>query len=308
MSTSLPAPSSPAAPGRPGEIEEATNRRFIHPLSRRLVDQLAHTAVTPNQVSVLSVLAAAAGALCYLGLRWPWAALCGFGCQIAWHVLDGADGDLARRTGRASAVGELVDGVCDHLSQALFYIAFAVVLRRAMGDLAWLLAAAAALSHAAQANAYETSRKTYRRWVYGATWMRQAPPGGNVAQRLLARLYIGVSNVFSPGEAALEATMGPAIVGGGTAAEWARALYRERQAPVVKTAAILGGNSRTLVAFASMLAGSPLWFFLFEIVLLNAALAALVLWRGRRNRTLAVAVRGAAQAASAPNCNLARRA
>jgi phosphatidylglycerophosphate synthase len=35
--------------------------------------------------------------------------------HMGWHVLDGADGDLARMTGRASPQGELFDGICDYV-------------------------------------------------------------------------------------------------------------------------------------------------------------------------------------------------
>ena len=48
--------------GRPVEIEEPSNRYFVHPLARWLVDRLLSTPVTPNQVSVASVFTAAAAA------------------------------------------------------------------------------------------------------------------------------------------------------------------------------------------------------------------------------------------------------
>ena len=47
-----------AAPGRPPEIEAPTNRWLVHPVSRALVDRLVRTPITPNQVSVASVVAA----------------------------------------------------------------------------------------------------------------------------------------------------------------------------------------------------------------------------------------------------------
>ncbi|MEO8925642.1 MAG: CDP-alcohol phosphatidyltransferase family protein [Caulobacteraceae bacterium] len=293
-----------AAPGRPREIEEATNLYLVHPLSRRLVDRLIATPVTPNQVSVASVFMAAAGAVCYAGLDRPWGALAGLGFFFAWHVMDGADGDLARRTGRASTAGELIDGICDHVSQALLYIAFAFVLQRSLGVWAWAVATAAALCHFVQANAYETGRKTYRRWIHGATWMRQNPDtlaDADLVRRLLSGLYLGVSNLANPGEAQIEAAMGPRLAEGPASAAAARNLYRQLYAPVVKTSAVLSGNTRTIAAFLSMLIGGPLWFFLFEIGFLNLALAALTLWRRRRDRALPAGLANQAQAASAPN-------
>ena len=207
--------------------------------------------------------------------------------MIAWHVLDGADGNLARRTGRASANGELVDGVCDHLSQILIYLAFAVILQRSLGGWAWAIAAAAGLSHFLQSNAYENGRKTYRRWVYAAPWMRQSLDqlsDAGRAQGLVSRLYVGLSVLSDGGEAVVEAAMTPVLSGGEPGLSAARASYRDIKAPEVRASGVLGANTRTLAAFLSMLAGSPLWYFLFEIVVLNLALAVLIVARRRSNR------------------------
>ena len=287
------------ASGRPREIEEATNRYFVHPVSRFLVDVLARTPVTPNQVSVASVAFAAAGAFCYLRLEWPWSAIVGLVALFGWHVLDGADGDLARRTGRASVSGELVDGICDHLSQLLVYVAFALILQKHLGAAAWIMAFAAGVSHFFQANAYETGRKTYRRWVYGAAWMRQGFSGANLLQRALSSLYLMISSLADPREAQVTSAMSAS--GKGTPTDAARRLYQDLYAPLVKRSFILSSNTRTLVGFFSMLAGDPLWFFFFEIVGLNLALVWLWLSRSALAGRLQVALAEQSQAALAPN-------
>ena len=280
------------APGRPTEIEEATNRWFIHPISRRVVDVLAKTPITPNQVSVASVFMAAGGALCYARMAWPASAIAGLVLMIAWHVLDGADGDLARRTGRASAIGELVDGVCDHVSQGCLYIALAWMAQASLGPWAWALAAGAALSHFIQANAYETGRKTYRRWVYGASWMRQtqAAASGNLFQTLLGGLYVGLSRVVSPGEGAVEDAMIPPLQAGGDAAASARAVYRAAHAGLVKASSWLSSNNRTIAAFLAVLAMRPAWFFIYELTALNLALVTVLAVRAARNRRVSAAL------------------
>ena len=272
--------SLPLAPGRPREIEAASNLYLVHPASRAIVDILARTPVTPNQVSVASVFTSAAAAMSYVALPWPWNAFAGVTFQFVWHVLDGADGDLARRTGRASPVGELVDGVCDHVSQGLIYIAFAIMVQRSLGPLAWGVAVAAAASHFLQANAYETGRKAYRRFVYGAPWMRQTGAGERGPGAWLARFYLGVSSWFSPGEAGVERAMDAA------ASRTGRAIYRETFAPIVKASGILGSNMRTIACFLAVLAMRPLWFFLFELIALNAALLILAAWRTHANAAL----------------------
>src|SRR3954447_1475144 len=152
------------------EIDLWSNRHLIHPLSRALAAALIHTPVTPNMVSCAGAGAAAVAAACYAGLAYPWSVAAGFSAHVAWHVLDGADGDLARRTGRTSPVGELVDGICDYLGQAILYLALAAVLARTMGVWAWPLALVSALARAVQANSYESRRREYQYWGYGGSW------------------------------------------------------------------------------------------------------------------------------------------
>jgi phosphatidylglycerophosphate synthase len=274
-----------AAPGRPREIEAPSNLYLVHPASRRLADVLARTAVTPNQVSIVSVFASGAAAASYVALPWPWGAFAGLAFQFAWHVLDGADGELARRTGRASPLGELVDGVCDHLSQALIYLAFAFAAQRTFGGWAWAVAIAAGAAHFVQANAYETGRKAYRRHVYGAPWMRQTGAGLSGPGQALSAFYLAVSDLSSPGEQLTEQAMAGAIAGGHGAE--ARRLYRERFAPLVKASGIMDSNTRTVAAFLAVLAARPLWLFVFELTALNVALVGLAVVRRRANRALA---------------------
>jgi phosphatidylglycerophosphate synthase len=271
------------SPGRPAEIEEASNRLLVHPTSRRIVDLLLKTPVTPNQVSIASVFVAGAGAWALWRAPWPANGLVALGFLFFWHVLDGADGDLARRSGRASVSGELVDGICDHASQVLVYVALAAALSRTLGSAAWWIASVAGLCHFVQANAYETGRKTYRRWVYGAAWMKQGFAGANPIQRALSGLYLFLSAPADPGEALVTQVM---TAEGDPPDSRRRAVYRELYAPLVKSSSILSSNSRTLAACGSVLAGSPLWFFLFEIVVLNLAVLWLLVARRGRDQLL----------------------
>jgi phosphatidylglycerophosphate synthase len=276
-------PESSPAPGRPAEIEAVSNLYLVHPASRAVASLLARTPITPNQVSVAGVAAAGAAAWAYVSLPWPANAFCGLALQVLWHVLDGADGDLARRTGRASPLGELIDGVCDHVGQALIYVAIAAAAQSRFGPLAWVLASAAGASHFAQANAYESGRKAYRHWGYGAPWMRQTGAGAGFA-RTLSSLYLAVSSALSPGEGGAEAAMAAALTR--RRSTDVRTLYRERFAPLVKASGVLDSNTRTLAVFLAVLAGHPLWFFAFELTVLNLALAMLLARRSKANRAL----------------------
>ena len=303
--TSVAPPASPEpapAPGRPAEIEEWSNRRLVHPLSRALVRALIPTGIAPNAVSALGTVMAALAGSAFVLLPWPASAGVGAAFLLGWHVFDGADGDLARRTGRASPNGELVDGICDHLGQAAVYIAFAVMLWPTLGPWALVLPTAAGVSRMVQASAYEGCRRNYRRWVYGARWIRQTLPtlegtAKGPLDRLkiaLARLYVTVSAGASADDRGVEAAMARALAPGGEAAAAARALYQARFQPLVKRASGLSANYRSLAMVVAVLAGAPILFPLWEIVALNLGLLALRRAEARANATLVSALEAAA--------------
>lgn len=266
-----------ARTGKPQEIELWTNRVLIHPMSRRLATLLAPTPITPNIVSCMGALASAMAAACYLGLPWPWGVAAGFGLQIAWHVLDGADGALARLTGRSSPTGEVVDGVCDYLAQLILYSALAYILSASLGGWAWLLALGSGVSRAVQANSYESRRRTYQFWGYGGVWLKQSLGGqAREAPRgwlgALGHAYLAVSDRVAPSNPALETAMNRRLSLGLAEAAEARSVYRALQARAISAAAPLSANLRSIAIAVSMLAGSPLYFFLFEILGLTAVL------------------------------------
>lgn len=258
------------------EIDLWSNRRLIHPLSRRLAAALSHTPVTPNMVSCLGAGAAAAAAACYAGLAYPWSVAAGFLAHVTWHVLDGADGDLARRTGRSSAVGEIVDGLCDYIGQAIVYAALALVLARTIGAWAWPVALASAVARAVQSNSYESRRREYQYWGHGRPWIRHTlfadrlPRHGALAA--LGRLYLVVSSRVARSHPALEGRLGAGVNGGGESALRTRALYRSYQRAAIAAAAPLSANARTIALGLSMALGSPAYFFAYEIVGLSLAL------------------------------------
>ena len=100
------------------EIEDPTNLWFVHPLSERLVPLLARAGVHPNAVSLAGMACGAAAGFSYHRVHDPRAVVAGFALMLAWHVLDGADGQLARVTGKQSPTGKVLDGVCDYVTFA----------------------------------------------------------------------------------------------------------------------------------------------------------------------------------------------
>ena len=281
----------PSAPARPPEIEEPLNRWVFHPIAAWLVEILAPTGISPNAVSVMGVVMMACACACYAILPWPWGPAAGLVFHLSWHVFDGADGQLARRTGKSSPMGEIIDGVCDHVSHLILYLVLGDILARSLGGWGWALATVSGLARALQAMSYETARRNYRRWVHGVSWIRQdvgkAAKAGAAgrAGAALASLYLAIARSVRADDAEIEAVMARLAVDPRKAAA-ARALYQAQMMGQVKRASWLSTNWETLGVFASLLAGSPLYFLVFQAVALNLWMALCVDGQRRSYRRL----------------------
>ena len=290
----------PFGPGtarkRPRETEDPLNLFLYHPLAATLARWLQPTGVSPNAVSVAGMLCIWSAAACYLLLPWPQSALFGLCLHMLWHVVDGADGDLARLTGRSSPAGEIVDGVCDYAGHSLLYVALAAMTDDVIGLWAWPLAALAAASHAAQANHAESQRRTYLWLAYGVPWLKQARSADAKAfaaskglTRIFsgpARLYLWAANAMTPNMAALDAVIADAATDPHRL-EFIRRLVRRSSRRSLIFQKAIGANPRTLILGACMAFGSPLAFFLVQIFALNFLLGISVVHHDRVARSLA---------------------
>jgi len=282
--------------GRPPELEDGLNRFIYHPLAHRLALLLRPTGVSPNAVSVLGMLLVWGAAAAYVGLAWPQSVAIGFTLHLAWHVVDGADGDLARLTGKSSPTGELVDGVCDYAGHAPIYIGLAFILQGEIGWWAWPLAAASAASHSAQTNHAESQRRFYLWWVYGRPWLKHAENADDDVFRgsnwfsltfgWMARLYLQLVSLMTPYAAAIDAAVEEAR-GDPERRRRIADLVRRSSRHALTFQKLLGPNPRTIILGVSMAFGSPLYFFLAELVLLNLLLAASVRHHNEVGRRLA---------------------
>jgi hypothetical protein len=280
-------PSAPEGGGgaahRAPELEDWLNSRIYHKLSFRLARLLRPTGVTPNMVSLGGVATVVAAALAYTRLSWPVGALVGIGLHMAWHVVDGADGDLARMTGKTSPDGEFVDGLCDYIGHVVLYTALAGMLSAWLGGWAWALATLAGASHMAQTNHYESLRRTYLWWGYGVPWLRnkqevrqgqpREPGWFTFVFGWMSRDYLAISAATAPSRGEIDIQL-DASAGRPELSDRLRMIVRGNARSIMGWSPRLGSNLRDLLLGASMLAGSPLWYFLIEIVLLNLLLLA----------------------------------
>ena len=265
---------------RRAELQDFLNHRLYHPLALRLARLLARTPITPNQVSVASGLCVVAAGFAYTQMSWPLAVLTGLLLHMAWHVGDGADGDLARMTSRTSMLGETIDGVSDYASHVVLYLMLGHLLAGSIGGVAWLVMVAGGLSRIAQTNHFEVQRRLYQWRVYGTDWVGSKGLDNPGALGGLLRTYLNLAATMTPRAPHTDAAI-DAAKHDPQRLDMLRRMVRNELIGPLKRLSPLGSNQRTLALAMSMLLGTPLWYFLYEATLLNLLLVLSIL-RHRR--------------------------
>ena len=288
----------PKRPQRPRELQDPLNHYLYHPLAWRLARLLAKTPITPNMVSVAGALCVIAAAWSYAQAWFPESALLGLALHMTWHVVDGADGDLARLTGRASPIGEMVDGLCDYLSHAVLYVTLAWLLSYSMGWSAWVWAVLAGVSHAVQSNHVEVQRRQYQYWVYGTPWIRQSHKAGSETAKsgfsTLVTLYINAAASMTPYALRIDDAVA-AAQDDRPRLHSIRTAARAKLVPLLLLCKWLGPNPRAILLGVAMLAGGPGWhgalyYFLYQAAFLNVLLVWSVYAHNKAARRIAARI------------------
>jgi hypothetical protein len=218
----------------------------------------------------------------------------GLGLMVIWHILDGADGQLARLTNKVTPSGFVIDGLCDYATFGAIYIAIGVLLAKTQGSGAWLLVALAGLSHALQSAAFERQRESYIYWTSKVPLMtleefearEQAKKDALAASPLrgVMAVYEMMQRPFLPIPVDAERRLRDQVMAG--KAEEVAALYRALYRPAVMMWSMLSANNRTIVIFIAFLVGLPQGYPWFELFALNLILAALVSMNAALGRRL----------------------
>jgi phosphatidylglycerophosphate synthase len=283
---------------RTTEIEEISNLHLIHPLAGRLVPFFARLRVTPNAVSILGMLFGILSAFAYYRYWNLWSAITGFALMIAWHVMDGADGQLARFTGAYSYFGKMLDGIADNVTFFAVYTALAIALSHEHGDWMYGLVTVSAVCHMIQSASYETQRQEYEYLGWGKQPQGPSPrdsperdrDGHPVIRWLFDSLhrlfFVGLSFPTARISRKFRETMVAAMQREPEQTALIRQHYRETMAPQLRGWSILSANYRTLGIFMSALFKAPEYYFGFEIVGFSLALAVLILRQSAAHEVL----------------------
>lgn len=260
---------------RDRRIEDPTNLWLVHPTSHLLLRGAIRLGVSANMVSVAGFCLGAIAASLFYRWRAPgaesWALLFAF----SWLVADGLDGMIARATGTASALGRLLDGLCDHGVFILLY--FALALSLATPD-AWLLAWAAGGAHFLQSTLYEGERGQFHRRLRGELASTAAARAGTVFERIYDWCANLVERAAAPFETAFAAASDRTAFG---------ARYADRAVPAMRAMIPLSANTRVLAMWLACLAGDPRLFWWFEIGPLSVLAVGAILWHRRAEASVA---------------------
>lgn len=250
-------------------IEDPTNHMVVHLVGRMLLPLVLKARVSANAISVAGLAVGTGAALAYLGWRDPALATLGFLLTIAWLVLDGLDGMVARASGTASAIGRFLDGLCDHGVCLILYLALGASIDTPE---AWITGTIAGLVHGVQANLFESERARYHRRVRGDPGGEAPAPSPNPAMRLYEKLAGSLDRVAGRFDRALAAAPDRRALA---------AAYGDRAAPALKLLNLLNANARIIALYAACLAGDPMLFWWWTLGPLTLVTAAGLIWHRR---------------------------
>lgn len=148
------------------EVEELFDLYFYRPLAFLLVKAVYSTNITPNQLTVISMIFGVLGGICY-SFGTHKAFMFGAVLYLLYNVVDCSDGQLARLKKNGTTIGRILDGVADYVvSVALYFgIGFGYANNSSNPFLIWLLTAAAGISNAIQSGLLDYYRTRYLDYV-----------------------------------------------------------------------------------------------------------------------------------------------
>ncbi len=264
------------------EIEEAYDIYVSRPLGGLIACGARAAGLSPNQVTVAGAVVGVVAGLLFYDVAWGGL---GFTLLLVHGIVDSADGQLARLTGRTSELGRMLDGAAGYVTHVVLYAAIAAGTVAAGGTPAvWLLAVAAGVSTIAHAQMYD-----YHRTAYIDVVLKGRVPRPNAGRRApswvraVLRAYDASQRLLVGDHAQVEAALARRAAGG-PVPDAERERYRQRFYTLVRGWNALGDNGRRFAVGVAAIAGRLTWYFWFEAIVMNLVLAGLWTWQRRADR------------------------
>jgi hypothetical protein len=263
------------------EIEELTDVYFFRPVGSLIARGARLLGLGPIGLTIVGALVGIAGGSLLYDER---LGLLGFGVLILHGIIDSADGQLARMTGRVTDLGRVLDAVGGYLTHVAIFLAIgAGLLHRGWSAsiLVWMLLAG--IATAVHAQMYVYHRDAYIAVV--TKGLAADAPSANVPPLIgwLVRAYFGVQRWFVGLHGKVEAAL-VARAAAGRVSEEDRARYREIFYPLVRGWNFLGDNTRFFAIGVLVCLHRIDLFFAFVLAVMNLAFIGLWLWQRNADR------------------------
>ncbi|HLF13425.1 MAG TPA: CDP-alcohol phosphatidyltransferase family protein [Bacteroidota bacterium] len=273
------------------DVEETIDVFFYRPLGYLVARACAPVGLTPNAVTIVSiVIGVAAGHLFYYrdfaSNAW------GIVLWVVADILDSADGQLARITGRKSKLGRILDGLGSNIIFLSIYLHLMARMAATHPEVHWawflVLVVAGGVSHSLQSSLADYYRNAYMKFVVdhskseleGSDGVRREYESvtfsGQPLEKLLMRMYLNytiqqesLSRNFQALRKKAASEFGANIPG------WFSEEYRRANLPLMKYYAILTTNTRVIILAACVLLDAPWVYFSAEVVGINAVMVLL---------------------------------
>ena len=270
------------------DTEEFIDIHFYRPIGYRWALLFNKMGVSPNAVTIASIVIGVAAGICYyptdLAIN-----ILGMVLLVWANSYDSADGQLARMTGKKTPLGRILDGAAGDIWFITIYAAICLRLTPQWGIWIWVLAAITGFFHSKQAAMADYYRNVHLLFLKGKSgselsysphlkehyremsWRRE------FIYKLFETFYINYTvgqEQLTPQFQRLMNKIRTQYAG--QAPESFRVAFREKSLPLMKYTNMLSFNTRVIALFISLLIDLPWVYFLFEMTVLNAMLVYMI--------------------------------
>lgn len=281
------------------DTEELLDRFFYRPVGYGMAVASKSIGLTPNVITIVSIFfGVLAGHLFFY--QNTVVNLTGVFLLIIAEAMDSADGQLARLTDIHSRYGKILDGFAGNLMFTSIYAHLcARFIVEGGSPLIFLVALIAGFSHSSQSAMSEYYRNFYLFFVYGdgksvideskdlKEKYRSLSWSKNTIKKILMWFYIDYTrrqeflskNIKTLYKYSYEKF-------NGRIPDWLTTEYRRLNKPLLKYGNILTTNTRMIFLFFTIFYANVLYYFLFEIIVLNLLLVYFIAKHERTSKQL----------------------
>ncbi len=281
------------------DTEEKFDLIFYRPIGFRIALLCAALKITPNAVTIVSIFfGIAAGLLFY----YPelWINVIGMLLLVFANSLDSADGQLARITNNKSRIGRILDGLAGDSWFVTIHIAICLRSQNeGWSPFIWVLGCTAGASHILQSAMGDYYRNVHLYFIKGRsgseldnsshlqveydklTWSK------NAVAKFMARSYLNYTKLqerFTPNLQKLLSAIYSRYPDNNIPQPFVDD-FRKHNKPLMRFTNIIQFNTRVMFLFVWLFINQSWFYFIFDIVILNAFLVYMMIRQEKVSRT-----------------------